>query len=157
MHLKSVSSMKTLNSCQHPPPRRNCNKKIVWYIGRIFLRLIDKHFPRHHKYWKLFNRNNVKISYSYIPNIASAEPVPTDIKECSCRRKPECQLDKKCSSECLVYNASVDRQDTKLNTKLNTIMELARRTLKSVITTTQHLLEIKAKKKGLNSQNTSGS
>ena len=36
-------------------------------------------------------------------------------------------------------------------------MEFARRTLKSVITTLQHLLEIKVKKKALNSQNISES
>ena len=40
------------------------------------------------------------------------DPTPTDIKECSCCRKPECPLDKKCLSEYLVYNASVDRLDT---------------------------------------------
>ena len=80
--------------------------------------------------------------------------VPTDIKECSCCRKPECALDKKGLSECLVYNASVDRQ---VLTKLSTIMEFTRRTLKSVITTTHHFLEIKTKKKALNSQNTFGS
>ena len=28
------------------------------------------------------------------------------------RRKPDCPLDKKCLSECLGYNASVDRLDT---------------------------------------------
>ena len=41
--------------------------------------------------------------------------------------------------------------------KLNIIVDLARRTLKSVITTTQHLLEIKVKKKTLNYQSTSKS
>ena len=41
--------------------------------------------------------------------------------------------------------------------KLNIIVDLARRTLKSVITTTQHLLEIKVKKKALNYQSTSKS
>ena len=46
---------------------------------------------------------------------------------------------------------------SKALTELSIIMELARKTLKSVITTTQHLLEIKVKKKALNSQNTSGS
>ena len=40
------------------------------------------------------------------------DPTPTDIKECSCCRKPECPLDKKCLSGCLVQNASVDRLDT---------------------------------------------
>ena len=57
-----------------------------------------------------------------MPNIASVirnhntsllkDPVPTDIKECSCRQKPECPLDKKCLSECQVFNASVYRLDT---------------------------------------------
>ena len=41
--------------------------------------------------------------------------------------------------------------------KLNIIIELARRTSKSVITTTQDLLEITVKKKLLNSQTASGS
>ena len=115
-----------------PPPRRNRNRKIIWFnpshnvnvktnIGRIFLRLIDKHLPRHHKY-KLFNRNNVKISYSYMPNMRSVirnhntsllkDHTPTDIKECSCRQKTECPLDNKCLSGYLVYNASVYRLDT---------------------------------------------
>ena len=40
-------------------------------IGKIFLRLLDKHFPKYHKYYKLFNRNNVKISYSCMQNMAS--------------------------------------------------------------------------------------
>ena len=31
------------------------------------MRLADKHFLRHHKYYKLFNRNNIKLSYSCIP------------------------------------------------------------------------------------------
>ena len=64
-------------------------------IGRIFLQLTDKHFLQHHKYRKLFNRNNIKISYSCMPNMASVirnhntsllkDPTPTDMKECSCR------------------------------------------------------------------------
>ena len=33
------------------------------------MRLVDKHFPRHHKYYKLFNRNNIKLSYSCMPNM----------------------------------------------------------------------------------------
>ena len=40
------------------------------------------------------------------------DPTPFDIKECSCRQKPECPLGKKCLSECLVYNASVDKLNT---------------------------------------------
>ena len=38
-------------------------------ILRILLYLLDKHFGRNHKYHKIFNRNNVKTSYSFIDNI----------------------------------------------------------------------------------------
>ena len=40
--------------------------KVIW---RIFLYLLDKHFGRNHNYHKIFNRNNVKISYSCMNNI----------------------------------------------------------------------------------------
>ena len=57
------------------PPRRNRNRKMIWFnppysanvktnISNTFLRLIDKHFPQHHKYLKLFNRN--KLIYSFL-------------------------------------------------------------------------------------------
>ena len=116
-----------------PPPRRNRNRRIIQFnppysvnvktnMGRIFLYLIDKHFPRHYKHRKLYSRNNIKISYSCMPNMASVirnhntsllnVPTPTDIKECSFRQKTECPLDKKCLSGYLVYNALVDRLDT---------------------------------------------
>ena len=135
------------------PPRRNRNKKIIWFnppcsvhvkrnIGRIFLQLIDRHFPRHHNYRKLFNRNSIKICSSLHANMANVIrnhntsllkcPFPTDIKECICRRKPECPLDK---------NIFLNVKCTTLQligwvlTKLNTIMELARKTLKNLITT----------------------
>ena len=38
-------------------------------IIRILLHLLDNYFGRNHKYHKIFNRNNVKISYSCIDNI----------------------------------------------------------------------------------------
>ena len=49
--------------------------QIIWFnptysanvktnVVEIFMRLVDKHFPHHHKYYKLFNRNDIKLSYS---------------------------------------------------------------------------------------------
>ena len=38
-------------------------------IGKIFLSLIDKHFPKHHGYSKIFNRNTVKVSYCCTKNM----------------------------------------------------------------------------------------
>ena len=43
------------------------SKSVFTEIGKTFLRLTDKHFPPHHELQKLFNRNNVKISYSCMP------------------------------------------------------------------------------------------
>ena len=31
--------------------------------GRYFLNLVYKHLPPHHKFSKIFNKNNIKISY----------------------------------------------------------------------------------------------
>ena len=113
--LKISGFNETIEIPSTPPSRRNRYRKIIWFnppysinvktnISRIFLQLIDKHFLRHHKYLKLFNRNNIKISYNCMPNMAKVirnhntsllkDPAPTDIKECSCRRKPECPLNK---------------------------------------------------------------
>ena len=50
--------------CFHPP----FSKTVSTNIGRYFLNLIGKHFPPHHKYRKIFNKNNIKVSYSRMRN-----------------------------------------------------------------------------------------
>ena len=86
-------------------------------VGKIFMRLVDKHFPHHHKYYKLFNKNNIKLSYSCVPNMSNVipkhnskimkNPAPSTTKTCNCRRKTDCPIDGNCLSECLIYKASV--------------------------------------------------
>ena len=62
--------------------KRNRKQQIIWFnppfnlktqtkIGKLFLNLLDKHFPPHNKLHKRFNRANVKISYSCVPNMNS--------------------------------------------------------------------------------------
>ena len=63
-------------------------------------------------------------------------------------------IGKKCLSGNLVYNTLVDRLDTN---KTKHYYGTSEKNLKSVITTTQHLVEVKIKKKALNSRNTTGS
>ena len=57
-------------------------RKIIWFnppfslnvstnIGKKFFSLLGKHFPKTHQLHKLFNRNNVKVSYSSLPNFKS--------------------------------------------------------------------------------------
>ena len=60
---------------------RNRHRKIIWFnptfsqsvktnIGKIFLKLVRKHFPRHHKLHKIFNPNTLKLSYCCMKNIS---------------------------------------------------------------------------------------
>ena len=61
---------------------KNRKKNILWFnspfprnvynnICKYFVLLIQKHFLNNHKYRKIFNKNNVKISYSCMANIKS--------------------------------------------------------------------------------------
>ena len=40
-------------------------------VGKTFLKFIDKHFPKAMKFHKMFNKNNVKVSYSCLPDLAN--------------------------------------------------------------------------------------
>ena len=52
------------------PNRRSRKRNIIWFnppycksvktnVGRLFPKLINKHFPSHHKLHKMINKNNV--------------------------------------------------------------------------------------------------
>ena len=116
------------------PKQRNRKRQIIWFnppysvnvktnVGKLFMRLIGKHFPRHHKFHKLFNHNNVKLNYSCMPSMKNViqkhnskimeDPKPTNDQSCSCRQKSDYLLNQNCLSECLVYNAVVNTSTTK--------------------------------------------
>ena len=93
------------------------NASVKNNVGNLFLRMVLKHFPAGHKYRSLFNRNNLKLSYSCMPNIANiiqahnskmlkGEEVKP--KSCNCRKKSNCPLDGRCQEKCIVYKAEVD-------------------------------------------------
>jgi len=110
------------------PAKKNRKRKIIWFnppfsknvqtnVGKTFLNLIQKHFPPKHKFNCIFNKNNVKISYSCMPNMAtiitnhnkqiiSNNTTPLQ-NGCNCRKKEQCPLDNNCLSTSLVYNAHV--------------------------------------------------
>ena len=106
--LKNSSFNENMKFTPRPPKRRKRSRKIMWFnptfssnvktnIGKVFLRLLYKDFPKHHKYYKLLNRNNVKISYSCIQNMARViqnhninllkDLVASTAKEYSCKQK----------------------------------------------------------------------
>ena len=62
------------------PPKRKRQRRIIYFnppwnaavmtdIGRLFLNLLDKHFPKGHRLHKFINRHNTKISYCTTRNI----------------------------------------------------------------------------------------
>ena len=50
------------------------SKTVSTKIGHYFLNLLDKLFPKNHKFHSIFNRNNVKVSYSCTRNMKSIIP-----------------------------------------------------------------------------------
>ena len=87
-------------------------------IGREFLNLVDKHFPKNHRYNKVFNKNNRKVSYSCTDNlqtiinkhnrkILETSKTPSTENNCNCRKKDDCPLKNNCLTSSVVYNANV--------------------------------------------------
>ena len=107
-----------------PPYSINVTTK----VGKFFLSSIDKHFPPHHKLHKLFNRNNVKISYSCLPNIKSIinshnrkilYPTPTiGRRTCNCINISQCPLKQRCLSNNILYQANITPVDEYSETKV---------------------------------------
>ena len=67
------------NDNNNPRTSKQRNRNIVWFnppfsknvatkIGRYFLNLIDKDFPRDSKFHKIFNRSSIKVSYTSMLN-----------------------------------------------------------------------------------------
>ena len=100
------------------------NKQTKTNIGKIFLQLIDKHFPPNNPLHKIFNRNNVKVSYSCADNIEKIikqhnnkiiekhinKKTETE-KSCNCNDKRTCPLDNNCLKSSIVYKATVTTEE----------------------------------------------
>lgn len=104
------------------------NKNVKTNIGRAFISLINRSFPTGHKLRKIFNRNTLKLSYSCMPNVKqlidghnkailknteTAQLRQDEGKKCNCRKKEECPLNGECLVSEVVYQATVNTQDTK--------------------------------------------
>ena len=88
-------------------------------IGRKFLNLIKNHFPRNNKFHKIFNSNNVKVSYGCMPNVGAAinshnktilnEKRPLERGGCNCQRRyrDNCPQNGECLTENVLYEAAV--------------------------------------------------
>ena len=120
------------NDNNNPRSSKHGKRNIIWFnppfsknvaakIGRYFLNLRDKHFPRDHKFLKIFIRNNINSSYSWMPNIKSAinshnrkifhPSVDNQSRTCNCINKTDCPLQKKCFSKNTLYQADISLEN----------------------------------------------
>ena len=97
-----------------PPYSKNVKTK----IAEELLSLIDKHFPERHKFHKLFNRNNVKVSYTSMPNMNAimnghnkkvlSEEQNRDERTCNCRNPKHFPVDGHCLTAGVMYEVTVN-------------------------------------------------
>ena len=109
--------------------KKRRKRQITWFnppfsmnvkssVGKQFLKLVDKHFPKSNKLHKVLNRNTVKVSYSCTKNMASIMAAhnrrilkPNDVMfGCNCRDRSKCPLDGKCLTPQIVYKAVVTNE-----------------------------------------------
>ena len=87
-------------------------------VGKIFLQLIDKHFPKSNHLNKIINRQKIKVSYRTTPNmkkiisshnskVIRKNENPLQEKSCNCRDKESCPLEGKCLTDNIIYQATV--------------------------------------------------
>ena len=82
-----------------------------------FLKLINKHFPPQHKFHKILNRNNIKISYSCMPNMKAIitgdnkklleKKSSQQSKQCKCKNKDICPLKGSCRQQSVIHQADI--------------------------------------------------
>lgn len=114
-------------STQAPQRPRTRRRNIIWFnppynknvstnIAKSFLNLIDKHFTKENNLQKLFNRNNVKVSYSCTENVGTiikshnkkvSSPTTKETPAYNCRNKNTCPLDGKCRTQSVIYKCEV--------------------------------------------------
>ena len=109
------------------------NKDVAWFnppyslnvetnVGRLFLKLLDTHFPPGHILRPVMNRNTVKVSYRCLPNMGSViarhnskilkENTKSQVKDtpkCNCQKtnKADCPIPGACNQNGVIYQATI--------------------------------------------------
>ena len=110
--------------------KRSRKRNIVWFnppysdhiktnIGKEFLKLVTIHFPHYHRLHRICNKNNIKVSYSCMPNMAAiiSKHNKITLKNradlhhttplFNCRNKTNCPLEGKCRKSSIIYKATL--------------------------------------------------
>ena len=106
--------------------RRKRQSKIIWFnpafnldvstkMAKIFLNLIEKHFPRSSKLHKISSKSTVKVSYSCTQNMSQiikgrnkkiVKKETQDTLECNCKVETDCPLNVDCRKESVIYKCT---------------------------------------------------
>ena len=127
-YTEEIQYIPPTNLTQNNEAKRR-KRKIIWFnppysqsvqtnVARKFLLLIDKHFPKNHKLYKIFNRNTVKVSYSTMQNfeniirahnnqILNPREETYDDQKCNCRIKTLCPIQGNCLIKEVIYRGEV--------------------------------------------------
>ena len=118
--------------------RKNRPRKCIWFnppysaavatnLTKLYADVIKKSFPKDHPYLsKLFNKNNMRLSYSCTQNMGSIisshnrsilakEDQDVEDRSCNCRKSDPCPLDGKCLTKEIVYEATVEASNGDVN------------------------------------------
>ena len=94
------------------------NEQKCTNVGRKYLNLMGKHFPPQSKLHRLFNRKNIKVSYSctavgksiinrhnksIFRSYNEVKNSSSSLTYCNCRNKANCPLEGKCCLSSAVY------------------------------------------------------
>ena len=124
------------NADQQENKKKKKKRKIIWFnppynaatstnIGKQFLKMIEKHFPKKHCLRSIINRNCIKISYSCMKNVRSiilshnqkvltkkksenSNKTQAEKEACNCRQKNKCILGNQCNTGPIVYRATIN-------------------------------------------------
>ena len=120
------------NIRQNTSTTKNRKRNLMWFnppysanvvtkVGKHFLSSLYKDFSPHDKFYKIFNRSTVKISYSCMPNtktmINSHNHKITNPKAFTKQRTCNCLYNAKCplSQKCLINNIIYKEVSTSTN------------------------------------------
>ena len=109
--LKALKGIETERLMVQPPDSLNMKTN----IGRLFIRLLRKHFSNKNKRHKNFKLSTFKTSYCCTTNVGNStkqrkskvlsKTIDSNNRKCNCRSKPNCPLNVECLIQCLVYKA----------------------------------------------------
>ena len=90
-------------------------------VAKTFFRLLDKHFPKSHPLYKIFNRNTVKLSYSCMNNVTQiikqhnknvSNKKEKQSNSRNCKNKNEYPLNENCKVHSVIYKCNVSATQT---------------------------------------------